>query len=409
MRWRRREGGAGERGGAGRRRAGPDRDAGGPLEPVTGPGLAGARGLRVTGRLRDAVVVGGGPAGLAFAAAAATRGLDVLVLEARRYPVDKPCGEGILPAGVRALEALGVRHLLGPGDASPLTALRWVDAAGPAVEVALPGPGGLGVRRTALSAALLARAREAGAEVVEARVIDHRRGGGEVAVRHEGGEARARLLVAADGLGSAVRRREGLDLPVAGVRRFGLRRHLTRPGDGDTVEVHLGDRCEAYLTPAGAGRLGVAFLFEEEAPGGWAALLARFPALAARLDGAEPLSEEQGAGPLARAARTRVLDRLVLLGDAGGYLDALSGEGLSLALGGALDLAALAPAALAAGATRHALLGYERAWQRRWRPYWLSTRALLAVARRPALRRALIGLCAREPRPLARLVAAAVG
>jgi flavin-dependent dehydrogenase len=363
----------------------------------------------VTARLRDAVVVGGGPAGLAFAAAAASRGLDVLVLEARPLPVEKACGEGILPAGVRALDALGVRHRLGPGEASGLGALRWVDAAGLAVQVALPRPGGLGVRRTALSAALLARAREAGAEVVEARVHDHRRGAGEVAVRHEGGEARGRLLVAADGLGSAVRQREGLDLPLAGARRFGVRRHLARPGDGDTVEIHLGDGCEAYLTPVGQGRLGVAFLFEEGAPGGWEALLARFPALAARLAGAAPLSEERGAGPLRRGARTRVLDRLVLLGDAGGYLDALSGEGLSLALWCALDLAALAPEALAAGAGRRDLLGYERAWRRRWRPYWLSTAALLAVTRRPALRRRLIGLCAREPGPLTRLVAAAVG
>jgi flavin-dependent dehydrogenase len=366
----------------------------------------------VSGRLRDAVVVGGGPAGLAFAAAAAARGLDVLVLEARPYPVDKACGEGLLPAGVRALEALGVRALLGPGEASALTALRWIDAAGPdgpAVQVALPAPGGLGVRRTALSAALLTRARQAGAEVVEGRVLEHRRGAAEVLVRHEGGEARGRLLVAADGLGSAVRRREGLDVAVGGPRRFGLRRHLARAGDGHAVEVHLGDRVEAYLTPAGAGRLGVAFLFEEEAPGGWPALLARFPALQERLDGADFLSEPRGAGPLARTARTQVLDRLVLLGDAAGYLDALTGEGLSLSLGCALELAALAPAALAAGASRGALLGYERAWRRRWRPYWLSTAALLAVTRRPALRRALLGLSARQPGPLTRLVAAAVG
>jgi flavin-dependent dehydrogenase len=363
----------------------------------------------VSGRRRDAVVVGGGPAGLAFAAAAAARGLDVLVLEARPWPVDKACGEGLLPAGVRALEALGARALLDPREASPLSRLRWVDEAGPAVEVALPAPGGLGVRRTALSAALLARARAAGAEVVQARVLDHRRGPDEVVVRHEGGEARGRLLVAADGLASPVRRREGLDRPVAGPRRFGLRRHLLRPGDGDVVEVHLGDGCEAYLTPAGEGRLGVAFLFAGEAPGGWEALLGRFPSLRARLGGLAPASEPLGAGPFARAARARVQDRLVLLGDAAGYLDALSGEGLSLGLGAALDLAALAPGALAAGAGRRALLPYERAWRRRWARYWWSTAALLAVARRPALRRGLIRACAREPRPLTRLVAAAVG
>lgn len=360
-------------------------------------------------RRRDAVVVGGGPAGLAFAAAAAARGLDVLVLEARPAPVDKACGEGLLPAGVRALEALGARALLGPADASPLARLRWVDEAGPSAEVALPAPGGLGIRRTALSAALLARARAAGAEVVTARALDHRRGADEVVVRHSAGEARGRLLVAADGLASPVRRREGLDAPAAGARRFGLRRHLWRPGDGDAVEVHLGPGCEAYLTPCGPGRLGVAFLFEDAAPGGWAGLLARFPSLQARLGDLVPASAPRGAGPLARGARARVLDRLALLGDAAGYLDAISGEGLSLALCGALELAALAPDAVAAGATRERLLPWERAWRRRWVPYRWSTAALLAVARRPALRRAILALCAREPRPLQRLVAAAVG
>ncbi len=369
----------------------------------------------MSGRRRDAVVIGGGPAGLAFAAAASARGLDVAVLEARPFPVDKACGEGILPAGVRALEALGVRARLGPADATPLGAIRWVESgagadAEPAVaEARLPAPGGLGVRRLALSAALLARAREAGAEVLGAEALDHRRGADEVVVRTAGGELRARLLVAADGLASPVRRREGLDLPVRGAPRFGLRRHLAVAPWSDAVEVHLADGAEAYLTPSGDGRLGVAFLFSREAPGGWAALLARFPSLAGRLAGAPPASEDRGAGPLARAARARALDRLALLGDAAGYVDAVTGEGLSLSLGCALDLAALAPDAIARGATRRALAGYERAWRRRFRPYQLWTHLLLAVARRPTLRRGAVRLAAGRRAALERLVAAAVG
>jgi len=360
-----------------------------------------------TERRRDAVVVGGGPAGLAFAAAAAVRGLDVTVLEARPYPVDKACGEGILPAGVRALDALGLRRRLGAADATPLDAIRWIDATGGtplAAEAALPAPGGLGVRRTALSAALLAAARQAGAEVREAEAVGHRRGADEVAVATGDGEVRARLLVAADGLASPIRRREGLDAPVRGPPRFGLRRHLAVAPWSSAVEVHLADGVEAYLTPCGAGRLGVAFLFEREAPGGWPALLARFPALAARLEGAPAASDDRGAGPLRRASRTRVLDRLVLLGDAAGYVDALTGEGLSLSLNCALELAALAPDALARGAGRSELLPYERAWRRRFRTYAAWTGLLLAVARRPGLRRRALALGAALPRPLGAVV-----
>jgi 2-polyprenyl-6-methoxyphenol hydroxylase-like FAD-dependent oxidoreductase len=360
-------------------------------------------------RVRDVIVVGGGPVGLAFAAAAAGRGLDVLVLEPRPFPIDKGCGEGILPAGVRALEALGVRDRLGPGDASPLAALRWIDSGGEAVELMLPAPGGLGVRRTALSEALLVRARQAGVELVEAAALDHRRGGDAVTVETAAGQFRARLLVAADGLASPIRSREGLDRPVRGPRRFGLRRHLAFGGLGAAVEVHLGDGAEAYLTPAGTGRTGVAFLFEGAAPGGWEALLARFPRLAERLSGAVAVSEDRGAGPLVRRARARVLDRLVLLGDAAGTLDALGGEGLTLGLGCALDLAALAPEAITRRASRQALLPYELAWRRRWRPANLATKALLALARRPALRRVVMGLAARAPSPFERLVALAVG
>jgi len=372
----------------------------------------------VSGRRRDAVVVGGGPAGLGFAIAAAARGLDVTVLEARPYPVDKACGEGILPAGVRALTTLGVTHLLGPADATPLTAIRWIDADGahPATaEATLPAPGGLGVRRTALSAALLSRAREAGVEVLGLEATGHRRGADEVLVQTGDGEVRGRLLVAADGLASPVRCREGLDRPAGGAVRFGLRRHLAVAGPGPgapstgAVEVHLVEGAEAYLTPSGAGRLGVAFLFEREAPGGWEALLSRFPALQARLAGAPPVSEDRGAGPLARAARTRTLDRLVLLGDAAGYVDAVTGEGLSLSLGCALDLAALLPDALAGGASRAALAGYERAWRRRFWPYQAWTRLLLAVARRPSVRRRAVALGAAQRGALTRLVAAAIG
>ncbi len=362
----------------------------------------------MSGRVHDVVVVGGGPAGLALAAAAAGRGLDVLLLEARRFPVDQACGEGLLPAGVRALETLGVRSWLKPADATPIPALRWIDSAGPALEVALPAPGGLGVRRIALSAALLEAALEAGAQVIEAEVSDHRRGREAVEVMTSAGPVRGRVLAAADGRGSPIRSREGLEARPSGRRRFGVRRHLAISPWTSAVEVHLSDGVEAYVTPAGTGRVGVAFLFEGTAPGGWPTLLARFPALAGRLEGATAVSEDRGAGPLVRGSTLRVRDRLVLLGDAAGSVDALSGEGVSLALAGALDLAAFLPDAIAAGGSRGALLGWERAWGRRQRLSAAWTALLLGLARRPRVRRQVISLGVSWPRSIERLVALAL-
>lgn len=359
---------------------------------------------------RDAVVIGGGPAGLAFAAAAARRGLSVTVLERAEGPVDKACGEGILPAGVRALEELGVAARLGPDDAAPIRELRWIEVSGATARLRLPAPGGLGVRRLALSAALRARAREAGAEVLGGEeVTEHRREAGGVVAVTRAREVRARMLVAADGLGSPVRRREGLDLPPHGLLRYGLRRHLAIAPWADAVEVHFSEGVEAYVTPAGRGRVGVAFLFERRRAASFEELLAGFPALARRLEGAAPDSAVRGAGPLARGTRARVADRLALLGDAAGYVDAVTGEGLSLAFACALGLAELLPGALARGATAEALRPYERLWAAHFRPYAAWTRLVLGLGRHPALRRRVLALACWQPAPFERLVARAVG
>jgi flavin-dependent dehydrogenase len=361
--------------------------------------------------VRDVIVVGGGPAGLAVGAEAARRGLDALVLERRPLPADKACGEGLLPAGVRALEAMGALPHLDPGGFSKVRAIRWIQEDGSSAEARLPPPGGLGVRRLALSAALLARARELGAEVRDGVAVEsHRREKGGVTVRITGGEViEGRLLVAADGLGSAIREREGLGRPARGPRRFGLRRHYTIAPWTDAVEVHFARGAEAYLTPTGPRRVGLAFLFEEGVAPDYEELLARFPRLSARLAGVSPASALAGAGPFAREASTRVLDRLVLAGDAGGYVDAITGEGVSLALEEARVLGELLPGALALDAVRETLLPWERAVRARHRRHAAVTRLVLSMARRPRLRRTAVGILGRAPGLFDALVARAVG
>ncbi|MEV8639133.1 NAD(P)/FAD-dependent oxidoreductase [Streptosporangium sp. NPDC051023] len=324
----------------------------------------------------DVLVSGGGPAGLATAIHAALAGMEVVVVEPRPDPVDKACGEGLMPSGASALLSLGVRV-----EGRALAGIRYVDGRHQAQAAFREGPG-LGVRRTALHAALSRRAAELGVRVVRGRVE-------EVRQSHDGVEAaglRARWLVAADGLHSPLRASLGLRLPDHRPRRYGLRQHYPVAPWTDFVEVHWADDGEAYVTPVGEDLVGVAVLSSRRR--GYHEHLADFPALAARLEG-PAATQVRGAGPLRQRVRSRVAGRVLLVGDAAGYIDALTGEGLSLALLSAQALVGC----LRAGAP-HA---YESAWLRLSRRHRLLTGALLETRRHRVAARLIVPAARRMP------------
>jgi flavin-dependent dehydrogenase len=176
--------------------------------------------------------------------------------------------------------------------------------------------------------------------------------------------------------------------------------------------VHLAAGREAFITPVGPDLVGVAFLWDQtqasssgEQPLDFDRLLESFPELEKRYAGVEALTSPRGAGPLAQGVSTVVADRLVLIGDAAGYRDAITGEGLSLAFASASALAAIVPEALERGATSSALRPYSRAHNRLFRHYALVANTVLGIARRPRLRRPLIRWLGANPGLLDRLVA----
>lgn len=353
----------------------------------------------------DVAIIGGGPAGLATAIHVARAGLTAAVFERQPLPADKACGEGVMPYGVRALERMGVRELIDPRSAKAFGGIRYIDASGATAEATLKSPG-LGVRRLALSTALAQRARAVGAQLFErSQVAEFEVHAQGVALQTSSGAVEAQLLVAADGLHSPTRKKLGLQLAATAKVRYGLRQHFRVEPWCDCVEVHIADGVEAYVTPVGAEHVGVGFLWEKDSEkSSVEAMLARFPRLSERLRSAETESTPRGAGPFVQVVKAPVANRVVLIGDAAGYVDAITGEGLSMAFESAELLAAVLPRALAAGAQADSLAPYARGYRRAFKRYANLAHAVLAISRRPRLRRAVLPLFGRFPRIFSAMV-----
>ena len=323
------------------------------------------------------LIAGGGPVGLAAAIEARLAGLETVVVEPREGAIDKACGEGLMPGALPELARLGVDP-----DGMPFAGIAYSDGRR-RVEHRFDGGPGRGVRRTVLHAALRDRAVAAGVRFHDGRIDAVHQRAGFV----EAAGLRADWLLGADGLHSAVAREVGLAVPTpAARRRFGQRRHYAVAPWSEFVEVLWTPAGEFYVTPVGEQTVGVALLaargkhFDDA--------LAATPDLASRVRGGAPASELRGAGPLRQRTRGRVAGRVLLVGDASGYVDALTGEGLRIGFA----QARAAVSALVAGDPA----SYEGAWERETRDFRRLTGALVRLAASP-LRGAVVPVAARLP------------
>ena len=360
-------------------------------------------------RVVDVVVVGGGPIGLAAAIEARLAEFTVIVVEPRIGPIDKACGEGLMPGAVPLLDRLGVRPvghpLVGVGYYASARSLRSAKvpvsadsaprngrnpperAQKRSVEHRFASGAGLGVRRTVLHDSLAERAAALGVEHVVGRADAIEQDDDQVTVLVGDNRIRCRWLLGVDGLHSSVARLTGLAVPASGGEgRYGIRQHFAVHPWSDLIEVHYGPAAELYVTPVADDLVGVAML----APRGtsYASALAGVPAIAERIAGAAIASERRGAGPFRQRTRARIAGRVLLVGDASGYVDALTGEGLRLGFA----QASAAIACIVAGDPQR----YEGEWRRITRDFRMLTGGLVAWAGSP-LRGALVPAAARMP------------
>jgi flavin-dependent dehydrogenase len=313
----------------------------------------------------DLLIVGGGPGGLATALHARRQGLSVIVVEPRESPIDKACGEGLMPAGLGELMSLGVDPA-----GMPFHGIAYISDHRRAEARFRSGPG-RGVRRTTLHAGLAARAKEQDTDWIRAKVTTVEQDARGVTAAG----VRAKWLVAADGLHSAVRRAVGIKATAGTPRRYGVRWHFRVPVWSEFVEVYWSRWGEAYVTPVEPDLVGVAILSRGQPDLAW------FPRLAEHL-GRAGRGPARGCGPLRQVVSRRVAGRVLLVGDAAGYEDALTGEGISLAVKQA--------AAVVEAIVDDAPSSYESAWHRITRDYRLLTRALVLASTPRVLRRAIV-------------------
>lgn len=382
--------------------------------------------LRRAGDDADAIVVGGGPAGSVTAALLAERGRHVLLLDKARFPRHKACSDYVNPFGARLLAALGLESELAALGAHRMEGMRIHAPGGERFfanfGAAEEGARVIGLTRYRLDALLLDRARAAGVEVREgahARGLIVEEGGTRGVVATIGGSReslRALLTIGADGRHGVVARALGVSISPSWPRHTGLAAHyrgvvgLNRWG-----EMHVGRHGYAGLAPLEEGLTNVAFVSPSEAVAQrrgsleeyFVAGLAGIPAVAEKLAGAERVGAIRGVGPMAHGVRRVAGDGFLLVGDAAGFLDPFTGQGIAEALQGATLAAPIADAALRAGDLSARALAPYRAARRRafWAKHqvaglvqvFVATPPLMDYAtarldRRPASARTLAGV-----------------
>lgn len=342
----------------------------------------------------DVFVVGGGPAGLAAAIAAAARGLRVIVADGANPPIAKACGEGLLPNAVAALAEMGI--VLGEEAGCALRGILFEDETG-SVGAKFRCGYGIGMRRETLHQLMIDRASDCGVSLMWNTPVTALFEDGVLA---GGNKVRARWTVGADGIGSRVRSWIGLESRRAPRNRFAFRQHYRLKPWTEFIEIHWSDLAQAYVTPVGPEDICVVMISSDSSRRFEKGILG-FPKLMLRLSDAPPSSSERGAVTSMFELKRTFRENVALIGDASGSVDAITGEGLALSFQQARVLAD----ALVAGD----LGQYQEAHRRLARRPRFMGNLLLLLARQSGIRERTLRTLGSSPALYERMLAYHVG
>jgi flavin-dependent dehydrogenase len=356
----------------------------------------------------DVCIVGAGPAGLASAIAAARHGLQVEVVDAMKPPIDKACGEGLMPDSLQALSDIGFTDLdriLRENENHLLRGIRFLGDTSSSrtvtAEAAFPQAPGRGIRRTILHQILLDRAVSLGVrfhwENSVQSIAPTREG---TLVQSNRQTLRTRYLIGADGPRSRVASWAGLTEASVQSRRIGLRQRYTVAPWTDFVEVYWSNHGQAYVTPNSSNEVCVAFIANKKFVSPEAAL-SHFPTLRRHLARSQPNGPARGSISLGRTLQRVTRRNIALIGDASGSVDAITGEGMALCFRQAAALSN----ALRAGD----LNLYQQAHRSIQRLPSVMSRSLLLMDRSPRLRDAVLRTFQRTPWLFERLLEMHIG
>ena len=278
----------------------------------------------------EVIVIGGGPAGLAAAIAARQKGFSAIVIDGTAPPIDKACGEGLLPETQAALKELGVQIAAEAGHR--FRGVRFVDGS-VQLQADFPAGQGIGIRRTVLHELLATHAKHCGVELLWRAPVT---GISPEGVQLPGLTLKARWIVGADGIGSRARRWARLEAARQRKLRSAVRRHYRVKPWADHAEVHWGAKTQAYVTPVSPEEVCVVMIADKPEEAAFERVLNVLPELRERLADGELHSRERGAVAAMHSLKQVTRGNVALVGDASGGVDAITGEGLRLAFRQAL-------------------------------------------------------------------------